>query len=791
MKENMLTLIASFVINLTPFAQSAGDYRSVGNGNWNDAATWEIFDGISWVSTTTYPGENPGTGAVIISPTHEIRLIASVPYPVADLTIDLFYDNWTYEYYYGVLIISAENAVSLSVSGPVEISGTLNIDDKTGSKSHILFVGGSLNGYVNGINGDDKLSLVLNSTIPNTIIGGGTFQDVTFNGNLFAVQGNMDIHGNVSFMNGIVNTYDYEVGNAPEFSLIRFRKGATWSGASNISYIDGWVGKEGDEPFTFPVGESGIYAPLTISAPVGQSEIFFARYNRASGSELGGITDPGLFNVSQCEYWDLMPGNGQYTKFYPLSITVGWNGSSGCGTSPYITNVSDVTLAHFNSTTWNSHGGTATGTAENGSVTWSGVTTFSPFALGNIGTCKTPSGLTATNITGNGATLSWSPEPSAVSYDVFYANHPSAPVSYWNNVATETTATSANLSGLTQSSQYYYRVRANCGSGSSSYRQSAFSTLTVCERPTGLATTNITNVSATLNWAAVPGATSYHVDYEYLSVWIPVNVVITSTSYLLGGLNSGSYYRWRVRANCPLGSSHDEYSQQFYTSYSFCNDVYEINNVSGQAKEINLGTTISATINPTSDVDWFKVTMPNGRSNILQVTLSNLSADFDLFVYDKNLNLVGSSSQWGIANEIVSCNSQNGRAIFYIKVLGKNGSYDGSQCYNLLAQAGGSGSSPAAGSVSANAVGEQSDKGLLYPNPASEFVMLHLNSIEEGSFNIQIFNTAGQLIKQSVMKITKGYNHLKIAVNDIRQGMYLLRINKGELSMIRKFVIAR
>ena len=146
----------------------------------------------------------------------------------------------------------------------------------------------------------------------------------------------------------------------------------------------------------------------------------------------------------------------------------------------------------------------------NGSVTWSGVTTIQSFYIWQHRTCKTPSGLSATNITGNSATISWSPEPGAVSYDVYYDDFPTAPVSFWTNAATGTTSTSVNISGLNQSSTYYYRVRANCSSGSSSYRQAEFTTVTVCDRPTGLTTTNITDVSATFNWAPVHGATSYH-----------------------------------------------------------------------------------------------------------------------------------------------------------------------------------------------------------------------------------------------------------------------------------------
>ena len=63
MKKLILILIASIGINFYLSAQSAGDYRSVGNGNWNDPTKWETYNGSSWVSAATYPGQNPGTGA--------------------------------------------------------------------------------------------------------------------------------------------------------------------------------------------------------------------------------------------------------------------------------------------------------------------------------------------------------------------------------------------------------------------------------------------------------------------------------------------------------------------------------------------------------------------------------------------------------------------------------------------------------------------------------------------------------------------------------------------------------
>src|SRR6187549_2386288 len=85
MKKFLSVLIASILISYTVLAQSSGDYRSIGSGNWNDATKWETYNGSSWASTTSYPGQNTGTGAVTIMIFHEIKITASVPHPVASI----------------------------------------------------------------------------------------------------------------------------------------------------------------------------------------------------------------------------------------------------------------------------------------------------------------------------------------------------------------------------------------------------------------------------------------------------------------------------------------------------------------------------------------------------------------------------------------------------------------------------------------------------------------------------------------------------------------------------------
>ena len=113
MKKIITVLIVILLISFALFAQSPGDYRSVGNGNWNDATKWEIFNGSNWVSTSSYPGQNPGTGAVNILAFHEIKITASVPHPIASLWIQFFFDEYgTNEYYFGTLTFRAESSVS-------------------------------------------------------------------------------------------------------------------------------------------------------------------------------------------------------------------------------------------------------------------------------------------------------------------------------------------------------------------------------------------------------------------------------------------------------------------------------------------------------------------------------------------------------------------------------------------------------------------------------------------------------------------------------------------------------
>src|SRR5215469_14541247 len=115
MKKVTFILFASMGINFSATSQSVGDFRSIANGNWNDATKWETYNGTNWIAATTYPGQNAGAGLVEIMKATEIAITAALPNPISSLYIDAD-DSCSCgnnEYVqFGTVVFSAESATS-------------------------------------------------------------------------------------------------------------------------------------------------------------------------------------------------------------------------------------------------------------------------------------------------------------------------------------------------------------------------------------------------------------------------------------------------------------------------------------------------------------------------------------------------------------------------------------------------------------------------------------------------------------------------------------------------------
>ena len=186
---------------------------------------------------------------------------------------------------------------------------------------------------------------------------------------------NLAVNGTLTLTSGILST--------TTLTLMTVNNGATVTGASDNSFVDGPIAKIGNAAFTFPVGVTGVgYVPIGISAPSTTTSAFQAQYFHSSAKLLGLISIAGLDHVSQCDYWVLNRTSGTST----VNITGFWNANNACG-GTYINDVPKVALAHFNGATWNAFGNDAvTGSTGSGSVTWNNVSNFSPFSLASTNT---------------------------------------------------------------------------------------------------------------------------------------------------------------------------------------------------------------------------------------------------------------------------------------------------------------------------------------------------------------------------------------------------------------------
>ena len=198
--------------------------------------------------------------------------------------------------------------------------------------------------------------------------------------------------------------------------------------------------------------------------------------------------------------------------------------------------------------------------------------TFELQLLGNgstSGSCGIPdvTQFGTMNKTATSAQPYWVGVSGASSYNVEYRIRNtgaaySAPVN--------TSSTSVVLSGLQASTNYEFIVQAVCASGAGAYSPSGwFTTLaggTSCDIPAGLSTSSMGTSTATLNWNAVSGASSYKIQYRQSGVTAWTATTSASNSKAITGLTASTSYEFQVQTVCAAGSSVFSASATFTTN---------------------------------------------------------------------------------------------------------------------------------------------------------------------------------------------------------------------------------
>jgi photosystem II stability/assembly factor-like uncharacterized protein/fibronectin type 3 domain-containing protein len=149
-------------------------------------------------------------------------------------------------------------------------------------------------------------------------------------------------------------------------------------------------------------------------------------------------------------------------------------------------------------------------------------------------------------------TLAWDAVTGATSYDLQVSTSSNFTTTIVNQ---STTNTYFDVTGLSENTEYFWRVRAEDDDSESDWSQVwSFTTLNPILDPPDLVspTDDATdqNTSLTLDWDAVTGATSYDVQLSTSSNFTTtiVNQSTTNTYFDVTGLSENTEYFWRVRA---------------------------------------------------------------------------------------------------------------------------------------------------------------------------------------------------------------------------------------------------
>jgi hypothetical protein len=395
------------------------------------------------------------------------------------------------------------------------------------------------------------------------------------------------------------------------------------------------------------------------------------------------------------------------------------------------------------------------------------------FTISGAVACGDATGLASSAIGDNTATVSWNAVANAVSYAVDYKLNSSGT---WTSFATAQTATSANLTGLTQGSLYDWRVQATCAAGAGNFVTAQFTTTApfVCNAPTGLTTSAITSSGATVSWTAVSGAASYAVDYKLnsSSTWTSAATATTSTSVAISGLAASSLYDWRVSTNCGANGTSGFSAAQFTTTtVSTCPGTYDVstNGSASGAALIPFNTDIKGLISPSGDNDYYKFVITTGGT--ATVTLSTLPADYDLRIYRSNgTSQVASSSNGGTTSETITRTYTAGT--YYARVFGFNNANNATICYTLRVQLG------TAARENELIVGSKMN---VFPNPVTNIANISIPGIK-GSADIRIFDMYGKMV---IRKNTSSIN-TQLDLIALPSGIYMIKVmTDGKENLIK------
>lgn len=358
---------------------------------------------------------------------------------------------------------------------------------------------------------------------------------------------------------------DFETNNDWGFANGTLTNQWCWGGATNNGGQKSiYVSKDGGTTYEYAHGNTAIYASKLFNFAQGTYTFFFdwnakgestydyLRVALAPGDvEFSAGTNlyPGVGTTTLPNNWIALDGGSK------LNLSDGWQTRSAEAS------VSGTYTMVF---IWRNDGSEGT---------------TIPAAIDNISisymTCPRPTGLTASNIGGRTATLSWTENGTATNWVLQYATNNSFTE---NLVETNVSGmASKGLSGLSPETKYYARVKSVLGNDESSWSDvKDFTTTATCEKPTlSYVLNSNTAYTGTVSWTG--DADNYELIYSTATTFNPGDEGVTQidlgnvNTYTLQDLTPETTYRIKVRANCGAEDGYSQWSNQVnFTTLATC-----------------------------------------------------------------------------------------------------------------------------------------------------------------------------------------------------------------------------
>jgi hypothetical protein len=229
---------------------------------------------------------------------------------------------------------------------------------------------------------------------------------------------------------------------------------------------------------------------------------------------------------------------------------------------------------------------------QNALSNWSALLTFTTLTGSNVG-CPPPVGIVVSAVGNNWATISWTPVPGVILYQLSYKK---ATASNWLTVSTNTT--SKTLFNLSDTTLYEFRVRCSCPGNTNGTFSPTFTFTTTgipnpCTPPTGIQTINITSTSAKITWTPVPGAMSYQIRYRISGSLVWKLMTTQQPMIILNQLFDTTQYEYQLSSICSSNTPGVWSPSMSFTTLSASNACPPV-----------LGITVGPVTNNTAKINW-------------------------------------------------------------------------------------------------------------------------------------------------------------------------------------------